>query len=181
MQHQLDSRAGLQQYVHLSFAQNHPEKFEAMNDGRISNPVVLEITPQVIGWKETQFADRNANTNSNRVGGDLDNLKTVHFQIVKANAQSELSEGERPFFQAEVLVKNHIPLDCITNIGNFSIALPDRPNVRQIKAPYTAQITRNTPTAFIFMVDRSGSMGSMTTLGGESMTMAEAAARIVNN
>ena len=85
------------------------------------------------------------------------------------------------FFQAEVLVKNFIPLKCITNIGNFGLPIPAHPQKLQTKNPYTALITRKTPTAFIFLIDHSLSMQQMTTLYGERMTMAEAAARIVNN
>ena len=50
----------------------------------------------------------------------------------------------------------------------------------QFKAPYTAQITRQTPTAFIFLIDQSGSMCGTTEYGGEAMSKAEAVARIVN-
>jgi hypothetical protein len=50
----------------------------------------------------------------------------------------------------------------------------------QSKTAYTAQITRNTPTAFLFLVDQSISMRNKTKLFGEEMSMAEAAARIVN-
>ena len=78
-------------------------------------------------------------------------------------------------------MKNFIPLKYIKNISNFGISIPAQPKQLQAKIPYTAQITRNTPTAFIFLVDHSVSMGSMTTLYGEQMTKAEAAARIVNN
>ena len=51
----------------------------------------------------------------------------------------------------------------------------------QSKDAYTAQITRSTPTAFIFLVDQSVSMSRTTNLHGEEMTLAEAVARIVNN
>ncbi len=154
--------------------------YVAMNDGRISNPVVLEIDPQVIWWKQTRYADRNATKNGASMGSELADFEAIHFDSVKAKTHFDLSEDEQPFYQAEVLVKNHIPLECITNIGNFGITVPNGPQVLQSKASYTAQITRNTPTAFIFMVDHSGSMRRTTTLLGEEMTMAEAAARIVN-
>ena len=39
----LDRRDGLEYYVRLAFTEDHPMKFVAMDDGRISNPVVLEI------------------------------------------------------------------------------------------------------------------------------------------
>lgn len=113
----LDARDGLQHYVRVSFVTQHPMMYIAMNEDRISNPV---------------------------------------------------------------LVKNSIPLEYITNINNFGIPIPTKSQQMQIKLPYTAQITRKTPTAFIFLIDHSVSMQNITTLYGEEMTKAEAAARIVN-
>ncbi len=178
--HQLDARAGLENYARVSFVTQHPMMYVAMNDGRISNPVILEIDPQVIWWKGTRYADRNATKTGANIGADVNDFKAIHFNAVKAKKHFDLDTDEQPFFQAEVLVKNHIPLKYITNIGHFGIAIPNQPQAIQSKTPYTAQITRSTPTAFIFMVDHSVSMGKNTVLFGEEMTMAEAAARIVN-
>ena len=46
--------------------------------------------------------------------------------------------------------------------------------------PYTALITRTSPTAFVFLIDQSGSMGEQITYDGENCTKAEAVARVVN-
>ena len=151
----LDRRDHLQHYVRVSFTTQHPMMFVAMQDGRLSNPVILEIDPEVIYWSDSKS--------------------------VKARKHFDLPEEEQPYFQAEVLVKNFIPLEYIKNIGNFGIPIPSKPKQLQIKNPYTAQITRNTPTAFIFLVDQSVSMKRITTLNGEQMSLAEAVARIVNN
>lgn len=177
---QLDSRDGLQSYVRVSFVMQHPMMYVAMNEGRISNPVILEIDPEVVYWDGTLYADRNATRNGANVGGTVDDLNRIHFQSVKAQKHFDLDEDEQQFYQAEVLVKNFIPLQYIRNIGNFGIPIPNNSHQLQIKTAYTAQITRNTPTAFIFLVDHSVSMRRMTSLFGEEMTMAEAAARIVN-
>ena len=177
----LDTRDGLQHYVRLCFTKQHPMMYVAMSDGRITNPIILEIDPIVVSWENTKYADRNATKNGAKVGGSLDDFKRIHFQSVKANKHFDLPEEEQMFYQAEILVKNFIPLSCITNISNFGIPIPTQPKKFQSKVPYTAQITRNTPTAFIFLVDHSVSMQQMTTLYGERMTMSEAAARIVNN
>ena len=176
----LDARDGLQHYVRVSFVTQHPMMYVAMNEGRISNPVILEIDPEVIYWKDSQYADCNATKNGAQVGDGLDDFNKIHFSAVKARKHFDLAEEEQKFFQAEVLVKHFIPLECIKNIGNFGIPIPNKPKVLQSKMAYTAQITRNTPTAFIFLVDHSVSMRKMTNLFGEEMTMAEAAARIVN-
>lgn len=177
---QLDSRDGLQDYVRVSFVTQHPMMYAAMDEGRISNPVILEIDPEVACWEGTLYADRNATKTGANVGGTIDDFRHIHFQSVKARKHFDLDESEQPFFQAEVLVKGFIPLQYIRNIGNFGIPLPANPQQLQVKAAYTAQITRNTPTAFIFLVDHSVSMNRKTSLLGEEMTMAEAAARIVN-
>lgn len=177
---QLDSRDGLEHYVRVSFVTQHPMMYVAMNEGRISNPILLEIDLEVIYWQESMYADRNATKNGAQVGSELEDFEQIHFSAVKARKHFDLDEDEQKFYQAEVLVKNFIPLEFITNIGNFGIPLPNKPQQFQSKTAYTAQITRHTPTAFIFLVDHSASMRKTTNLFGEEMIMAEAAARIVN-
>ena len=180
---QLDSGRNLEDYVRVSFTTQHPMMYVAMKDGRISNPVILEIDPEVIYWNETLYANLNAAKHTIKpiIGPTLSDFKQIHFQSVKVRTHFDLPEEEQPYFQAEVLVINFIPLEYIKNIGNFGIPIPSKPKALQIKNPYTAQITRNTPTAFIFLVDQSVSMKRMTTLNGEQMSLAEAVARIVNN
>ena len=178
----LDERDHLEHYVRLSFAEDHPMKFVAMNEGRISNPVVLEIDIEAALWKDSLYADRNATRSGAIVGGDFANLMTIRFGLFNRMMKYfDMTDEAKMHYQAEVLVKNFIPLKYIKNISNFGIPIPAQPKQLQAKIPYTAQITRNTPTAFIFLVDHSVSMQQMTTLYGEEMTMAEAAARIVNN
>lgn len=177
----LDKRDGLQDFVRVSFVTQHPMMYVAMNDGRISNPVILEIDPQVIWWQYTQYADRNATKNGARVGDSFADFMAIHFNSIKAKKHFDLSEDEQMFFQAEILVKNFIPIEYIINIGNFGFTIPSQTNKLQTKIPYTAQITRNTPTAFIFMIDQSISMKRKLHFQGEDMTMSEAVARIVNH
>jgi len=177
----LDTRDGLQHYARLSFVPDHPMMFVAMNEGRISNPVILEIDVEVAWWENTLYADRNMTKNGANVGGTLDDLKAIHFGLFWGHRYFDMDEEAKMYYKAEVLIKNFIPLKYIKNIGNFGIPISAQPKKLQVKIPYTAQITRNTPTAFIFLVDHSVSMQGMTTLYGEEMTMSEAAARIVNN
>ena len=177
----LDRRDNLQNFVRVSFVREHPMMYVAMNDGRISNPVVLEIDPEVIYWQDSLYADRNATKNGALVGSSIDDFSQLHFNSFKAKKHFDLDADEQKFYQAEVLVKNHIPLQFIKNIGNFGFTIPFQSAQMQTKTAYTAQITRNTPTAFIFLIDQSVSMQKYTTLYGEEMPMAEAVARIVNH
>ncbi len=177
----LDRRDGLQNFVRVSFTTQHPMMYVAMNDHRISNPVILEIDTDVIFWKGSKYADRNATKNGARVGSSIEDFKRIHFRSVKARKHFDLDIDEQPYYQAEILVPNFIPLQYITNIGNFGIPIPSQAHQIQSKDAYTAQISRSTPTAFIFLVDQSISMNRTTTLNGEDMMLAEAVARIVNN
>ena len=128
----LDSRDGLQNYVRVCFTRQHPMMFVAMNDGRISDPVILEIDPEVVYWKGTKYADRNATKTGVRIGSDINALKRIHFQSVKADKHFDLDVDEQPFFQAEILVPNCIPLEYITNISDFSLPIPSTPQNAEI-------------------------------------------------
>lgn len=177
----LDARDGLERYVRVSFVRDHPMMYVAMNELRISNPVILEIDPEVVLWEDTKFCNRNVTRNDASFGGSLDDLKSVHFDTVLRKRYFDLDDGEKTYYKAEVMVKHFIPLKFITNIGNFGYTLPSVSDSLQTKLPYTAQITRNTPTAFIFLIDQSLSMQRKTVLYGEEMTMSEAVVRIVNH
>ena len=49
----LDKRYGLENYVRLSFSRNHPMMHVAKSQNRINNPIILEIDPEVIFWKNS--------------------------------------------------------------------------------------------------------------------------------
>ena len=57
----LDERDGLERYVRVSFTEQHPMMYVAMNENRISNPVILEIDPPVddISRRRKGFYERN--------------------------------------------------------------------------------------------------------------------------
>ncbi|MDE6082993.1 MAG: DUF4433 domain-containing protein [Muribaculaceae bacterium] len=177
----LDIRDGLQNYVRLSFTTKHPMMFVAMNDGRISNPIILEIDLEIISDDSTKFADRNATKTGVIIGNDIETFKRIHFKSLKANTHFDLPPEEQMYFQAEVLVKNHIPLSAITNLSSYGVTPSKVAMQTPTRIPYTAQISRQTPTAFIFMVDHSVSMKRTIYWHGETITLSEAVARILNN
>ncbi|MDD3201030.1 MAG: DarT ssDNA thymidine ADP-ribosyltransferase family protein [Bacteroidales bacterium] len=177
----LDNQKSLQYRVRLGFSANHPMMFQSMLDMRISNPVVLEIDPAVIFESSTMYSDRDCADRNAQIGNTLDDFVRIHFQSVTKPTVYGVDEDEEDYYQAEVLVNDFIPLKYITNIANFGIPIPTNPLEFKSKEPYTSQITRNTPTAFIFLVDQSMSMKYMTTFNGEKMTLAEAVAQVVNN
>jgi hypothetical protein len=82
----------------------------AKNDGRIPNPIVLKISPEIIFWKETMFSDRNATANKSLHGKELNDFKRIKFDVVTEQSQFDISEIDKPYYQAEVMVREFIPI-----------------------------------------------------------------------
>lgn len=113
---QLDLRYGLEDYVRLSFCQDHPMKHRLIVEG--ADIILLRISLDVVTFADTLFSNMNATDSSHIHGGGLADLNKVNFSAVK---QSYLSRDDIDFkyHQAEVMVKRFIPIDYIENIDLF--------------------------------------------------------------
>ncbi|MGM9749189.1 MAG: DUF4433 domain-containing protein [Candidatus Cryptobacteroides sp.] len=114
---QLDTNNNLNDYVHLSFCNNHPMMYRLSQEGK--DIVILQIKVEVAELESTLFSDMNAAANDCLIGGTLDDLKRVD---LKATRQHKTSRNTDIILfkkhQAEVLVKTFIPIDMIVNIDN---------------------------------------------------------------
>lgn len=88
--------------------------YVAKNEGRITNPIILEIDLSAANLAGTLFADRNATKNGVIIVPGLEGAQNIHFPTVLQPNQFYVPEEERAFYQAEVLVKGMIPLELIT-------------------------------------------------------------------
>lgn len=113
----LDIYHGLEDYVRLSFVQNHPMMFIAKSQGRITKPIVLKINPTVILWEETRFSDMNATKNGHIQGNLIEHFRNIKFEVIEVNDYFDLSSELRPYYQAEILVKSFISIEYIKNIN----------------------------------------------------------------
>lgn len=116
----LDSYYGLEDYIRLSYNKENPMMYKALKDGRILHPVILEINPDVMTWSTTLFSDMNATKNGHNVGGTINDLNKVKLSIAQNSNYLTLSEAEKPYYQAEVLVQSHIPDKFILNINKLT-------------------------------------------------------------
>ncbi|VUT27796.1 MAG: hypothetical protein SYNGOMJ08_00347 [Candidatus Syntrophoarchaeum sp. GoM_oil] len=81
-------------------------------DGKIKTPISLIIDPFVIYWENTKYSDVNATSNAASVGSDLTHFKAIHFDKAMKSYKPHEDE-DKHFFQAEVLVEEHIPIRYI--------------------------------------------------------------------
>lgn len=110
---ELDKKYGLQDYVRLSFCDDHPMAYRLQQSG--SDIKVLRIKIDVALLKDTLFSDINAADKLHTHGGSLNDLKRVNFAATKRHYISRNDEDFKPH-QAEVMVKTFVPLKYIENI-----------------------------------------------------------------
>jgi hypothetical protein len=114
----LDRRYNLENYVRLSLAREHPMVYAAMKTGRIVDPVILKIDPEIIFLKRTMFSNTNATKSNKEIGETFDYFNKIKFEVIR-NSYLDVDDFERPYYQAEILVLESIPLNYITNIKDY--------------------------------------------------------------
>lgn len=112
----LDKRDHLEDYVRLSFCKKHPMSYRLQKNGK--QIVLLKIKTDVALLKDTRFSNMNATDNRAIKGIDVEFLREqVDFEATKRNYVSR-EDSDFKAHQAEILVKRHIPIDCIVNIDD---------------------------------------------------------------
>lgn len=111
----LDLKYGLQDYVRLSFCNDHPMSYRHIQNGE--QLVLLKIDIEVTTLKDTLFSDINATDNNHHHGGTLEDLLKINFNAVKRNFVKKEDSDFKPH-QAEVMVKTFVPLIYIKNIDS---------------------------------------------------------------
>lgn len=112
-------------FVRLAFNKNHPMLYIAKKDGRIEKECWLKINREVVYFENTEFSDKNAaafKSYKPNIGKDLRYLTNIRFDILRKGVtipHYKLSADEKPFNQAEILVKSWIPLRYIENIDDY--------------------------------------------------------------
>lgn len=107
-------------YVRLSYTNSHPLMHVSIKENRIVNPRVLHIDKTVSTLRNTLFSNVNVARTSRRptviTGNNLDFIKlNVKLDITKRK-YFNLTDEEKAYYQAEVMVKEHVPLEYITNL-----------------------------------------------------------------
>lgn len=110
----LDMRKNLQNYVRLSFVEEHPMLHAMRADGRIGKVAILKIDKEVALWETTMFSNGNATADffDLYIGKEIDFLKSIKFSLFKYKYPN-LDVSAQRYYQAEVLVREKIPKEFI--------------------------------------------------------------------
>lgn len=116
MSRSLDMKYNLQDYVRLSFCQDHPMAYRLRMAGE--KIVLLMIDIRAAAFAGTQYSDMNAADSRHHHGPGMSDLERVDFNAVKKTYVSS-SDPDFKTHQAEVMVKTHIPSEYILNLDDF--------------------------------------------------------------
>ena len=109
----LDERKGAENYVRLSFTENHPMNTSKTDKSHIK-PVVFKIDPELIYHIGTKYCDRNAIMAGARISESFKYFRNVRFDLFNKKYK-DISFEEKMFYSAEVLVHEHVPIKYILN------------------------------------------------------------------
>lgn len=112
----LDTRYRLQDYVRLSFCNDHPMQYRLSQSGY--DLVLLRVAVDVAYFEHTSFSDINATDSNHSHGSTISDLRRINFAATK-RSYVRRDDPEFKHHQAEILVKTWIPLEYITNINQF--------------------------------------------------------------
>lgn len=108
----LDLRKNLQDYVRLSFNQNIPMYHKSLSEGRIKDPIWIEFDPIVILFEGVKFSNINATDNSAFIGESINDFLRINFNIATVSDFNYSNDLEKKQYQAEVLIKDFLPIFC---------------------------------------------------------------------
>lgn len=111
----LDCKYNLQNYVRVSFCDDHPMAFRCYQEG--GDLVLLKISTEVATFKDTIFSDMNATATGHSKGLDYEALLNVDISATKEHYLRKDNPNFKPH-QAEVMINTFIPIRYILNIDN---------------------------------------------------------------
>lgn len=117
----LDSKSGLDRYVHLCFRNNHPMEHIAKTQGRIKDSIFLQVSPAVLQFDGVKFTDGIANK-----GGvllrELDEARDIiDFEVLSNHTNWKdpaILQRLQRVEKYEILIPRDIPLSYIWNLPN---------------------------------------------------------------
>lgn len=122
----LDTRKDLEDYVRLCFIDDHPMLHFAQKEGRIIDPVWIEVDPIVALWDNTLFSNMNATSTQATIGPHSHNLQSIRFDVIFSRNWKHEDKWAK---QAEVLVRTKIPIEFVLGIygkhNSFTFSRPE--------------------------------------------------------
>ena len=114
--HHADNIKGIESYVCLSFTDNHPLCYLAKSDGRLPNPVYLEICPEILLGDGVMFADGVANAKETELTPIKDAIHLIDIDVIykwPPRCMRTGNERVQVAKKCEILIPKLVPIEMI--------------------------------------------------------------------
>lgn len=119
--HDADVRAGVHEYVHLAFLDDHPMLYAAKQDGRINDPVWLKINSAILLGSGIRFTKEVSNKSGVQLLTPEEAIQQIDFDVLFTYMDwknPEIQARRRLALKSEILIPAHVPLDMILDKKN---------------------------------------------------------------
>jgi hypothetical protein len=116
----MDYKKQTKSYVHLAYDESYSMFSAMIYYGRLIDPAIIKIDPRIILEKTCKFSDSNASSYDARIGSAREIVPHLDFATIYKPKDEIKSLWAFKYYkrqkQAEILVKNEIPLNYIQEI-----------------------------------------------------------------
>lgn len=116
----IDRGNSIDGFVRLCFMNQHPMQWMAQREGRLPNPVFLEISPEVLRFEGIRFADGVAYAHDTLIFNDIESAhNSMDWEVLYTKTDwrnPEIIERLKKAKKYELLVPNCVPPNLILNL-----------------------------------------------------------------
>jgi hypothetical protein len=117
--HDADKSKGMDKFVHLCFCCNHPMLYIAQNDGRIPNPVWLQVDKNILLDPDVRFTPDVSNKTGVPILDHDAAKEQIDFEVIYKRMDwknPEIQQRRQIAEKSEILVPQVVPIEKIRNI-----------------------------------------------------------------
>ncbi len=120
LSHRLDREKGIFDHVSLCLTLNHPMKYVAQSDGRISHPRYLRIRPEIVVTEGVLFSFGVANATEVRIVALKEALPAMDLEVLYRRtdwSDPEIQQRLRAAEKYEILIPRSVPVHMILDFA----------------------------------------------------------------
>ena len=119
--HDADKMKGVHKYVHLAFLDDHPMLYLAKQDGRIPDPIWLNIQSSILLEEGVRFCSQVSNKSGAVILEAEEAKEQIDFDVLFTYMDwldPEIQSRRQAAIKAEILVPTFVPIDKILGFKN---------------------------------------------------------------
>lgn len=119
--HDADALKGVDEYVHLAFTDDHPMLYRARQEGRITNPVWLQVNSEILLHPDVRFCAEVSNKRGAEILSPQQALERLDFDVLYTYMDwrdPDIRSRRQTAVKCEILFPGAVPVSSIVGFKN---------------------------------------------------------------